>query len=104
MVTIPSAFLIEGHEQQLTLLDRCEQLTARARSRHVLAERRAEPVDDCRAQHELHEFARQLIEQFPKESADRARRAGEIAQSLAETPPQLVRIAPRKPTGPPPSF
>src|SRR6266581_1446976 len=84
MVTIPSAFLIEGHKQQLTLLDRCKQLTARARPRHMLAERRAEPVDDRGAQHELHELARQPIEQFPKVRADGALRAGEIAYVLAE--------------------
>src|SRR6266851_7470944 len=91
MVTIPSAFLIEGHEQQLTRLDRLKQLAARARSRHMLAERCAEPVEDRRTQHELHEFAWQSIEQFPKISADRALRAGEIAHVLPEVLRQFDR-------------
>src|SRR5260370_7443623 len=65
----------------------------------MLAERRAEPIEYRRSQHELHELARQPIEQFPEVRTDRALRAGEIAHILAEILPQPNRRGRRDPQG-----
>src|ERR1700722_631494 len=84
MVTVPSPFLVERCEQQLTFLGQPEQFVARACSGQKLTQRRAKSVEYRRAQHNLNYFARKAVKQFLEISANRPLRAGEAAHILLE--------------------
>src|SRR5580704_91202 len=91
MVTVPSPFLVERCEQQLTFLGQPEQFVARACSGQKLTQRRAKSVEYRRAQHDLNYFARKTVKQFLEISADRPLRAGETAHILLEILSRLSR-------------
>src|ERR1700722_690601 len=91
MVTVPSPFLVERREQQLTFLGQSKQFVARACSGQKFTQRCAESIEYCGSQHDLNYFARKTVEQFLEISADRPLRAGETAHVLLEILPRLNR-------------